>query len=92
MHIVIPMSGVDQRFMDAGYHDSKPLIVGTFYFRKVKYFNTVLENLVEKDIRVNGEFYFDSLVNELIKMSLTVNPDTIQTLDRQFRDFKQDNK
>ena len=86
------MSGVDQRFMDAGYHDSKPLIVGTFYFRKVKYFNTVLENLVEKDIRVNGEFYFDSLVNELIKMSLTVNPDTIQTLDRQFRDFKQDNK
>ena len=26
MHIIIPMSGVGQRFIDAGYDDPKPLI------------------------------------------------------------------
>lgn len=47
-------------------------IVGTFYFRKVKYFNGALESLIKNDVRVNGEYYVDSLVNELIDMGLTV--------------------
>ena len=38
----------------------------------MKYFNTALDNLVQKDIRVNGEFYVDSLFNELIDMGLSV--------------------
>lgn len=47
-------------------------IVGTFYFRKVKYFNKALEHLIKKDKRVNGEFYVDSMIDELINMGLTV--------------------
>jgi NDP-sugar pyrophosphorylase family protein len=27
MHVVMPMSGVGQRFIDASYNDPKPLIV-----------------------------------------------------------------
>ena len=27
MHIIIPMSGIGKRFIDAGYTDPKPLIV-----------------------------------------------------------------
>ena len=47
-------------------------IVGTFYFRKVKFFNQALENLKSKNIRVNGEFYVDSLIGELIVLGLNV--------------------
>jgi len=47
-------------------------IVGTFYFRTVQYFNEALEGLIKKNVRVNGEFYVDSLVDELINMGLTV--------------------
>lgn len=47
-------------------------IVGTFWFRKVDYFNRALENLLEKDIRVNGEYYVDSLMGELIKLGFNV--------------------
>jgi len=47
-------------------------MVGTFYFRKVKYFNEALEGLIEKDMRVNGEFYVDSLIDELLGMGMTI--------------------
>ncbi|SCW85532.1 NDP-sugar pyrophosphorylase, includes eIF-2Bgamma, eIF-2Bepsilon, and LPS biosynthesis proteins [Paenibacillus tianmuensis] len=41
-------------------------IVGTFYFKKAKYFLAAVKNLYEKNIRVNGEFYVDSCLNEVI--------------------------
>nr|MBL0702940.1 NTP transferase domain-containing protein [Sulfurospirillum sp.] len=47
-------------------------IVGTFWFKKVSYFNEALENLIQKDIKVNGEYYVDSLMGELIQMNLNV--------------------
>ncbi|MGB5238093.1 MAG: sugar phosphate nucleotidyltransferase [Flavobacteriaceae bacterium] len=47
-------------------------IVGTFYFRKAQYFEEALKRMYEKDIRVNGEFYVDSCVNELVEMGLKV--------------------
>jgi dTDP-glucose pyrophosphorylase len=47
-------------------------IVGTFYFRKAKFFNLALENLLTKDARVNGEYYVDSLMGELIELGLKV--------------------
>ena len=47
-------------------------IVGTFWFKKVEYFNKALKSLVSKDIKVNGEFYVDSLMGELIKDGLNV--------------------
>lgn len=47
-------------------------IVGTFYFKKLSYFSEALNRIYEKDIRVNGEFYVDSCVNELVEMGLNV--------------------
>jgi len=47
-------------------------IVGTFYFKKVSYFNQALQNLLDKDIKVNGEYYVDSLMGELIELGLNV--------------------
>jgi hypothetical protein len=55
---------------DDPYNDHA--IVGTFWFKKVKYFNKALENLIAKDIKVNGEYYVDSLMGELIELGLNV--------------------
>lgn len=53
---------------DDPYNDHA--IVGTFYFKKVKYFNKALQNLLDKDIRVNGEYYVDSLIGEFVELGL----------------------
>jgi NDP-sugar pyrophosphorylase family protein len=47
-------------------------IVGTFYFRKTSYFLKALSRMYRKNIRVNGEFYVDSCLNELVEMNLNV--------------------
>lgn len=47
-------------------------IVGTFWFKRVEYFNKALKNLLDKNIRVNNEFYVDSLMGELIQLGLNV--------------------
>jgi NDP-sugar pyrophosphorylase family protein len=47
-------------------------IVGTFWFKKVEFFNNALKNLLDKDIRVNSEYYVDSLMGELIDLGLNV--------------------
>jgi NDP-sugar pyrophosphorylase family protein len=47
-------------------------IVGTFWFKKVDFFNKALKGLLEKDIKVNGEYYVDSLMGELIDLGLNV--------------------
>ncbi len=47
-------------------------IVGTFYFRKAAYFTGALKNLKAKNQRINGEFYVDSCVGELVEMGLKV--------------------
>jgi dTDP-glucose pyrophosphorylase len=47
-------------------------IVGTFWFKKVDFFNSALDNLIAKDVKVNGEYYVDSLMGELINSGLNV--------------------
>ncbi len=47
-------------------------IVGAFYFKKAAYFQAGLESLYKNNIRVNNEFYVDSLAGELIKFGLQV--------------------
>ena len=47
-------------------------IVGTFYFKKIAYFNQALQSLLDKDIKVNGEYYVDSLIGEVIELGLNV--------------------
>lgn len=47
-------------------------VVGTFYFRKAQYFLDAHQELHDKDIRVNNEFYVDSCVAPLIEKGLNV--------------------
>ncbi|ARU49516.1 NTP transferase domain-containing protein [Sulfurospirillum diekertiae] len=55
---------------DNPYNDHA--IVGTFYFRKVQFFNEALQSLLDKNIRVNNEYYVDSMVGELISLGYKV--------------------
>lgn len=47
-------------------------IVGTMFFRNKEIYLKSLESLYKKDIRVNGEFYIDSLLNEAIGLGYKV--------------------
>ena len=47
-------------------------IVGAFYFKKVEFFKKALNSLLSKKIKVNGEYYVDSLMGELITMGYNV--------------------
>ncbi|MDP4268081.1 MAG: NTP transferase domain-containing protein [Bacteroidota bacterium] len=47
-------------------------VIGTFYFKKAKYFLDSIKMIYEKEIRINNEFYVDSCVNELLEMGLNV--------------------
>tara|TARA_R110001583_G_scaffold152016_1_gene303807 strand:+ start:8415 stop:10040 length:1626 start_codon:yes stop_codon:yes gene_type:complete len=41
-------------------------VVGTFFIREKQMFDAALKELTEKNIRVNGEFYVDSLMDVLV--------------------------
>lgn len=45
-------------------------IVGTFYFRKARFFLEALASLQKKNSRVNNEFYVDSCINECLALGL----------------------
>ena len=47
-------------------------IVGAFYIRKSIYFKKGLKNIINKNKRVNNEFYVDSLLDELIVLNYKV--------------------
>ena len=47
-------------------------IVGTFWFKKVNFFNQGLKYLIKKKIKINNEYYVDSLMGELIDLGLNV--------------------
>jgi len=47
-------------------------IIGTMYFRKAKYFIDGLKKNYESNIRTNGEFYVDDVLNQNIKSGLNV--------------------
>jgi dTDP-glucose pyrophosphorylase len=47
-------------------------IVGAFWFKKVEFFNQGLKSLVDKNIKINNEYYVDSLMGELINLGLHV--------------------
>ena len=44
-----------------------PLVVGTFWFRRAKDFKLAANNLIEKDIRINGEHCIGTSINFLLK-------------------------
>ena len=47
-------------------------VVGTMFFRNKEVYLKSLKRLYEKDVRVNGEFYIDSLLNESISLGYKV--------------------
>ena len=48
------------------------VLVGTFYFRKAGIMYDLIRELKQKNIRVNGELYLDSVVNLAIERGLDV--------------------
>ena len=49
---------------------SDPIVIGTFTFRRADDFRRALNRLIERDGRINGEFYIDSLINDAIALGL----------------------
>jgi bifunctional N-acetylglucosamine-1-phosphate-uridyltransferase/glucosamine-1-phosphate-acetyltransferase GlmU-like protein len=47
-------------------------IIGTMFFRKAKYFIDGLKENYDSNIRTNGEFYVDDVINQNIKHGLNV--------------------
>lgn len=47
-------------------------VVGTMFFRNKEVYLKSLKSLYEKNVRVNGEFYIDSLLNESINLGYKV--------------------
>jgi NDP-sugar pyrophosphorylase family protein len=50
--------------------DKDPIVLGVFTFRNSKIYKDALEKLIERDGRVNGEFYIDSLINDAINLGM----------------------
>ncbi len=49
---------------------SDPIVAGTFTFRRGDDFRRCAERLVERNGRVDGEFYVDSCINDAVKLGL----------------------
>jgi NDP-sugar pyrophosphorylase family protein len=47
-------------------------IVGTFFFRKTEFFLDGFNANIKRNIRTNGEFYVDEIINRNIEMNLNV--------------------
>jgi NDP-sugar pyrophosphorylase family protein len=62
-----------KRFIE-GIHDLQKshVIIGTMFFRKAKYFTQGLDLNYQQNIRSNGEFYVDDILNQNIKQGLQV--------------------
>ncbi|MBA2706138.1 MAG: glycosyltransferase family 2 protein [Blastocatellia bacterium] len=64
---------------------SDKAIAGVYFYKKAKYFFEGARQMIDKDLRVNGEFYNSPVFNEIIANDLTVNtyeikPETWQAI------------
>lgn len=50
--------------------ETDPIVLGTFTFRNGDVFHKVVQHLIDRDGRVNGEFYLDSTVNDAIDLGM----------------------
>ncbi len=69
---LIKATGVSVKKAISDTPEQDHAIVGTFYFRQAGLFKQALEKLVTDNTRINGEFYVDSLMGELIEMDYKV--------------------
>ena len=68
------IKSVSCKKFDENKHDLKKshVIIGTMFFRKAEYFiNGLKQNYIE-NVRTNGEFYVDDVINQNIKQGLRV--------------------
>ena len=49
---------------------NKPIIIGTFTFKKSNELKTIIEKLIDKKDKVNGEYYLDSCINTALELGL----------------------
>ena len=49
-----------------------PIITGTFTFRRGSDFVRVVERMIERDAKVNGEFFLDTCIEDALALGLTV--------------------
>ena len=47
-----------------------PIVLGTFTFRRGQDFRSVVDRLIARDGRINGEFYIDSCINDALALGL----------------------
>ena len=76
-------------------------IIGSFWFKKARYFSEHAKKMIAEDSRINGEFYIDQCINYLIKAGLDVRvfevgkyaswgtPNDLRTYEYWQRFFKQ---
>lgn len=50
--------------------DSDPIVLGTFTFKRAADYRKVVDRLIARDGRTNGEFYIDSCINDAIELGL----------------------
>ena len=58
----------------SGVHnlETSHVVIGTVFFRKAKYFLNALQENYKKNIRTNGEFYLDDVINPCVQQGLQV--------------------
>lgn len=61
---------VKQKVFDDSYNNHA--IVGTFYFKKAKYFIDGVKKIYENNTRSNGEFYIDNIFNTLTDLNIKI--------------------
>jgi CTP:molybdopterin cytidylyltransferase MocA len=47
-----------------------PVVLGTFTFRRADQFTQAATRMFERDARVNGEFYVDTLINDALELGM----------------------
>ncbi len=47
-----------------------PIVIGAFTFRRADHFKQVVERLIARNGRINGEFYIDSCINDAIELGM----------------------
>ena len=48
-----------------------PIVVGTFIFKRSSDFEASLQSLIDREGRVNSEYYIDSLINDAVQLGLS---------------------
>ena len=62
-----------KKFDESKHHlKTSHVIIGTMFFRKAEYFTNGLQENYKNNIRTNGEFYVDDVINQNIKQGLRV--------------------